>query len=255
MPRTLPFAAALLLCCAHVDGAGELRFSGDPKLDLEAGQEAQRAGRHLDAVKFFEQVRTKHPFSGQAALADLALADLDFEREKYPEAIEGYRSFLKLRPSHPSADYAQFRIALSHYKDIPSDFVLFPPPTQKDQSAVRAARRSLEDFLRFHPSSSHQPEAQRLLSDVKRRLAEHELYVADFYLHRKRWKAAVGRLDTLLEDYPGVGLDGEALLKLGRAHAALGDKEKAREAWQRLIRDFPDDPLRPEAERLLPTVS
>lgn len=253
----LPALLAILALagCAHVDTAGgDVTYASDAKQNYDLGLEALKSGRHLDALKFFEYVRNKYPYATQAALADLSIADTNFEREKYLEAIEGYRNFLKMHPNHPKVDYAQFRVALSYYKDIPSDFVLFPPSTQKDQTSVRDARGAFEEFLRLYPDSSYTPEAKKLLADVRHRLAMHEMYVADFYLHRSRWNAAVGRLTRLLADFPGSGLDAEALLKLGRSHKELGEKDKAREALERLLREFPQAPEKSEAENLLKSV-
>ncbi|MBI5542330.1 MAG: outer membrane protein assembly factor BamD [Deltaproteobacteria bacterium] len=244
-------ALLALTGCAHMDSPGEVTYSLDAKENYDLGQEALKSGRHLEAIKYFEHVRFKFPYSAQAALADLGIADTNFDREKYVEAIEGYRTFLKMHPSHGQADYAAFRIALAHYKDIPSDFILFPPSTQKDQSAVREARISMDDFIRQYPGSSYAAEAKGLAADIRRRLAAHVLYVADFYLHRKRWQAAAGRLNKLLNDFPGSGFDGEALLKLARSYLALDQKDQARSALQRLITEFPQDPARGEAERLL----
>ncbi len=254
-----PLLAALLFAlasCAHVESApGDVTYGADAKADYELGQEALKSGRHLDAIKYFEHVRSKYPYSTLAADADLAIGDTDFDREKYLEAIEDYRNFLKLHPNHPKADYAQFRIALSHYKDIPSDFIIFPRSTEKDQAAVRDARTSYEEFLKLYPDSSYAPEAKTQLADVKKRLAEHEFYVADFYFRRHHFQAAISRLNVLLERYPGSPLEGEALLKLGEAYAKLGEKEKAREALQRLIKELPNDSHRSAAERLLKEVS
>lgn len=243
--------ALALGSCAHMDAAGEVTYASDAAKNFQLGQEALDSGRYLDAVKYFDHVRYKYPYSAQAALADLAIGDTRYAEDKYPEAIEGYRSFLKLHPNHPKADYAQFRIAESFYKDMPSDFFLFPRSTEKDQSAVRDARIALEEFLRLYPTSSHRAEADKLLVDVRHRLAAHELYVADFYIHRKKWSAATGRLNRLLEEFPGTGLDAEALYKLGSAYVELGDKQKARETLERLVQTFPNDKYRAEAEKLL----
>jgi outer membrane protein assembly factor BamD len=118
MFRTLSITltlAALLSGCAHVDAAGELRYADDAEKNYALGQKALEDSRYLDALKYFEHVRYKFPYSTQAALADLAVADTAFEQEKYLEAVEGYRGFIKLRPNHPKTDYAEFRVALSHY--------------------------------------------------------------------------------------------------------------------------------------------
>jgi outer membrane protein assembly factor BamD len=105
--------------------------------------------------------------------------------------------------------------------------------------------------LRDWPKSSYVPEAQKMLGQIRGRLAKHELSVADFYIRRKHWQAAVSRLNRLLTDYPGTEYEPSALLMLGHSYVELGDKEKAREALRRLLQQFPSDTHRTEAERLL----
>ncbi|MFN7135601.1 MAG: outer membrane protein assembly factor BamD [Myxococcales bacterium] len=243
----------LLAGCAGASAeiAGDVSYAGDPKQDYSLGKQALEDGRHLEALKYFEHVRSKYPYSTQAALADLAIGDTHFDREKYAEAVDAYRNFIKLHPSHELTDYAQFRIGLSHFKDMPSDFILFPPPTQKDQAPVRRALGSLEEFLRIYPKSQYAKEAQEKVDELRRRMARHELYVAEFYLKRKHHRAVVNRLEYLLEQYPGLGFEGEALLQIARSYAAIDEKDKAKAALERLLKEFPKDPNRVEAETLL----
>lgn len=252
--KRLSFAIVLavaLASCAHMEASGEVSYAKDAKDNYDKGEEARKSGLYQDAIKYFEHVRGQYPYATQAALADLGIADTNFDREKYVEAIEGYRSFLKLHPHHSQVDYAQFRIALSYYNDIPSDFILFPPSTEKDQTLVRDARSAFEEFLRLYPASSHAEEAKKLFADVRKRLVKHELYVADFYFRREHWRAAVNRLAKIVPELPGTGLEGEALMKLARSHIALNEKEKAREVLERLVKEFPQDGHRAEAETLL----
>lgn len=251
--RLPPILLALSLGCATTgtDLPGEVTYADDAKQNHDLGRRALEAGRHLEALKYFEHVRNKYPYSSFAALADLGIADTHFEREKYTEAIDAYKSFVKLHPTHPDADYAKLRVGLSHYKEIPSDFILFPPSSQKDQSPVHGALYALEDFLRAYPESKRVPEAKNLIADVRRRMAAHEMYVADFYLQRERHRAAVGRLNKVVEEFHGLGFDGEALLKLAKSYIALDEKKKAREALERIVRELPNDSHRTEAERLL----
>lgn len=241
--------------CATFETAGEVSYKNDAKGNYEAGMEALKSGRHLDALKFFDHVRYKYPYSAQAAQADLAIADTNFDREKYLEAIDGYRSFLKLHPNNAKADYAQFRIAYSYYKDIPSDFFIFPPSTEKDQTSVKDARNAFEEFLKLYPASEHVAEANKLVAEVMTRLAKHEMAVADFYLDHDRYAAAAGRLLRLVEDYPKSELAPRALVKLAKAYVKLNDKDKARGALERMLKDYPGDADRSDAEKLLKTLT
>ncbi len=237
--------------CAHVDSPGDVKYAKDAKANYTLGEEALKDGRTQEAQKYFEHIRYKFPYSEVAALADLGIADANFEREKYVEAVEGYRNFLKMHPNHLKADYASYRVALGYLKDIPSDFFLFPSSSEKDQTSVRQARTALEDFLREWPKSSLVPDAEKSLAAIKKRLAQHELAVADFYAAHQHWQSAIGRLNRMLTEFPGTELEPTALLLLGKSYVEAGDKEKAREALQRFLQQFPASSHRSEAERLL----
>ena len=184
-------------------------------------------------------------------MAELKLADLDFTQGHYPEAREKYLTFVKVHPTHSQADYAAYQAAVTHAEEIPSDFFLLPPAAEKDQTSVQSAQRTLEDFLRQYPESSYVEEAKKKLVEVKRRLAQHELYVAEFYKRRERWKAVVTRLEVLLERYPGSVYEEEALFSLYEAYVQLKDTERAKETLRRVMARMPGTPAAQRAQRML----
>src|SRR5205814_2390586 len=112
------------------------------------GDELLESKNYLEAQKYYDYVKSKFPYLEAATTAELRLADVDFEREKYIEARDRYQNFVKLHPTHAKVDYAAFRSALSHFKDMPSDFFLLPPAREKDQAEVRAAAVAMGDFVR-----------------------------------------------------------------------------------------------------------
>jgi outer membrane protein assembly factor BamD len=234
-----------------MDSTGTVRFAPDAEANYQLGLKSVDDRRYLDAMQFFEHIRYRHPYSSVAALADLAIADTYFVQDKFTEAIEGYRNFVKLRPNHPKVDYAEFRIALSYYKDIPIDFFLFPPSYEKDQSAVRGAAAHFELFLRKYPESEFVPEAREKLTEVRERLVDHEMSIAAFYRHHDRYTSAAVRFERVIHDFPASKRVGEALLGLADARLHLQEPMKAREALEKLIRDYPEDVHRAEAEARL----
>ncbi len=240
--------------CAALSAGGQ---GGDPDFSTQAeenirlGSEAMERKDFLQAERYFEHVRTRFPYLEAANEAELKLADLDFEQEKYLESREKYQNFIKLHPTHPQVDYAAYRAALSHYEDIPSDFFLLPPSTEKDQTEVQSALRGLNEFVRQYPESKYLPEAKEKVEATRRRLAEHELYVASFYARRERWKAVVQRLEGLLKNYPGTAIEEEALFNLHEAYVRLNDADNARQTLQRVIERLPGTPAAERARRML----
>jgi outer membrane protein assembly factor BamD len=239
-------------CAALTAGqAGDPDYGTDAESNIRLGDEALERKDFFQAEKYFEHIRTKYPYLEAANEAELKLADLDFAQEKYAEAREKYQNFIKLHPTHPKVDYAAYRGALSHFEDIPSDFFLLPPSTEKDQTEVQAALRSLNEFIRQYPDSQYIPEAKQKMEQTRQRLAEHELYVANFYAKRERWKAVAQRLEGLLKDYPGTALEEEALFDLHEAYVRLNDTERAKQTLQRVIERLPGTPAAERARRLL----
>lgn len=254
--RSRPLAAlpaALLLACAssHVSLTGEVRYGKTAEEDYKAGEEELKAKNYTEATKFFEHVKNKYPFSKYAALSELRAADVKFDQDRFIEAADAYAQFVKLHPAHDQADYAAYRVGLSHWKDGPSEFMLFPPSFEKDQAQVRDAAKSLDDFVKKYPTSKYKPEAEKLLAQARSGLAEHEWYVAEFYAKRERWAGAAGRLEALVKEYPGSPRESAALLKLAEAYLKLDERYRAQQALQQLIVKHPQDPRRPEAEKLL----
>jgi outer membrane protein assembly factor BamD len=251
--RTLLLALLPLLACSsgRVSFTGEIKYAKTAEENYEAGLDEMKQENWVEAGKFYEHVRTKYPFSKFAALSELRQADSKFLQSRFPEAAESYTAFVTAHPTHEEADYAAFRAALSRHNDAPSDFVLFPPAYEKDQKSLRSAVELLTAFLKERPSAKQVPEAKKLLAEVNRKLAAHEVYVAEFYWKRERWAGAAMRYEALVREFPGTPQEPEALLRMGQAYARLEEKFRAQQALQKLIARYPQDPRRAEAETLL----
>ena len=227
------------------------QFASDAQANLAKGNDAFKSKSYLDAEKYFEYVKTKYPFLDAAKEAEIRLADIDFDREKYTEARDRYQNFVKLHPTHPKVDYAAFRAALTHYKDMPSEFFILPPAREKDQVQVRAANKAMTDFVRSYPNSAYLPEGKKILEDTKHRLAEHELYVAEFYAKRGRWAAVAQRLETVADKYSGLGYDERVLFQLHDVYGKLKDKSRAEDALRKIINRMPGTPAASKAQQML----
>ena len=248
----LLLAAAALACgSSRVSFTGEVKYGKTAEDDFVAGVEEAKSENWVEATKFLEHCRTKYPFSKFAALAELKLGDIKMEQDRFTEAAESYAGFVRMHPTHEQADYAAFREGLALFKDGPSDFLLFPPAVEREMKSTRDAASRLEAFLARYPDSKYRPEAQKLLGEARRMLADHEWYVAGFYAKRGHWAGAAGRYETLLKRYPGSAREVEALFALADAEVKLEDRFKARQALQEIIVKHPDDPARARAEKLL----
>jgi outer membrane protein assembly factor BamD len=232
-------------------GEAEVVYASDAEGNVSRGDAAMASKNYAEAARYYEFVKTKYPYLDAAKTSELKLGDADFERERFLEARDRYQNFVRLHPTHPKVDYAAYRVALTHYKDIPSDFFLLPPASEKDQVEVRSALGSMVDFTRTYPESAWVPDAKKVILEVKRRLAEHELYVAAFYAKRDRWPAVVTRLNTVAKNYEGIGYEERVYFGLYEAFNGLKDEARALEALRTFVAKYPDDAAVARAKSLL----
>jgi outer membrane protein assembly factor BamD len=231
--------------------AGDIKFADDADTNLKRGNDALENKNYQEADRYFEFVKGKYPFLEAAKIAELRIADTSFEKEQYTEARDQYLNFIKLHPTHASVDYAAYRAALTHYREIPSDFFLLPPSEEKDQVEVKGALKAMSDFTKQYPKSQHLAEAQKISDDCKKRLVQHEIYVARFYAKRERWGAVAARLEGIISDYKDIPLHADVALLLHDAYAHLNAPAKGQAALRKLIDRFPESEAAQRAQKLL----
>lgn len=228
------------LSCATSDGGKPVAYHLTAKQNYEKGLAELKEENWPEAQKYFQFVKQKFPFSKYAVLAELALADAHYAEGRYTEAVDDYKSFARLHPTHEKVEdgYTSWRVAQCYVKEMPDDWFLVPPAAEKDQSAVRDAQRELDDFLDKYPDSPYGKDAQVVRKDVLRRLVDHEVYVARFYLDRDHPYAASLRLEAAIRHYPGSGREAELLLALGQTQLHTGNALRARETFRRVVSEF-----------------
>lgn len=250
LPRGVAGLLALALIaggCAHEGGT--TFFKSTPNFYQTAQENYEYANKELSAnnpttaEQYFQHVRNRFGFSKWATLSELGLADCLMAREKFVEAADAFKQFVKQHPANERVTdgYASFRAAEAYYRQIPSDWFLAPPSYEKDQGPIIEAMREMGAFVEDYKDSPHQTKARELLRDTVRRLTDHELYVAKFYLDRDHPQAAVDRLEGMVREYPGAQREPEVLLLLGKTYLKMKKTAEARGAFEKLAKDYPAD--------------
>ncbi len=227
--------------CASSDDAGKsVNYSLTAKQNYDKGLEELKDENYPEAVKYFSFVKSKFPFSKYAVLAELALADTQVQRGNHQEAIDAYKTFARLHPTHERVEdgYVAFKVGECYVREMPDDWFLAPPSYEKDQSAVRDALRELTDFMDKFPESRYVPQAKEHRREVLRRLIDHEVYVARFYLDRDEPKAAALRLEGAIKRYPDSGREADLLLALGQTHLQMGNPSRAKQVFERVVGEY-----------------
>ncbi|HEY2903459.1 MAG TPA: outer membrane protein assembly factor BamD, partial [Polyangia bacterium] len=150
-------AAAAAGCASTEDSTKPATYSLTAKQNYEKGLAELKDEDYQEAQKYFQFVKQKFPFSKYAVLAELALADNQFAKGSFTDAVDSYKSFARLHPTHEKVQegYVSYKIGECYVKDMPDDLWILPPSYEKDQSAVADALRELNDFLKKYPDSKY----------------------------------------------------------------------------------------------------
>ena len=196
-------------------------------------------GYYPEAIALFERLLAQYPYSPEARLGRLRLADVSFKKRMHDDAINRYSNFIGYHPNHPKVPYARLMIAESHAERIPSESFFLPPPEEKDLQRARYALQFYREVVSLHPESDEAAKSRTGIQAVRKLLGKHELYVAEFYFKRDKFKAALNRADELREAFAGLGFDEEALKISAKSNDALGNHDKAKVLYEEFLSRFP----------------
>ncbi|HJO23474.1 MAG: outer membrane protein assembly factor BamD [Myxococcota bacterium] len=213
-----------------------------PAADLYAeGQEMLASGtwlwifprvKHTKAIEVFQSIIDNYPYSEYAVLAELAIADSYFGEAKYEEALSYYRDFTDLHPQNEKVPYAIYRAAMCHAQRVESP--------NRDQTATRQALDFLDQLLATYPYSEYADEGEDLWRKLRLQLALQVENIGDFYMRRGEWESAAERYRSLLNEFPGLGLDAEGLYKLGVCYAEMNRLVEAESIFQAIVQNYQD---------------
>ena len=253
--------------CEKNEPRTALSYTADAKRAYDEAMGEFGAHNWIEAQSLFREVKRKYSYSKYAKLAELRIADADFEQEKYAEAIRGYRQFVHdHRSDADEVSYARSKIAEAQYNQI-SDALLLPTADERDQAVILDAFRELKGFVHDYPTGKDSDRLKELLADVTARLMRHELYVARFYLGRDNFEAVVTRVQYAMRNFaagpqikgPGggaadlldSGLEAEALLLLGEVYLKMHKWNDARTTFDAILRDYSRSPYTVQARNYL----
>ena len=73
--------------------------------------------------------------------------------------------------------------------------------------------------------------------------------IAEFYMRRDEWESAASRWRTLLNEYPGLGLDAEALYQLAVCYTEMNRIEEADNIFQAIVQNYQDSEWADDAQQ------
>ncbi len=235
--------SALLSGCAG-KGKEIKTIKGDPEFLYRQGLERFNKRDYSEALKIFEQIKSNFPDSPPyTQWAEIKVGDCHFFKKDYVEAIAAYEEFKKTRPTHEDIPYVQYQIAMAHFSQMRT--------SDRDQTSTQKALSNFEFLVANTPPSLFTEKAKEKIEVCKKQLADHEFYIGHFYYKQGKYQAAAYRFEGLLEKFPKRAEEDKALYLLGKSWLELDQWEKAREAFTRIVNEYPKSSHYREAKSIL----
>ncbi|MCD6526471.1 MAG: outer membrane protein assembly factor BamD [Desulfuromonas sp.] len=241
MNRSFILGLIVLALCACSTTQPKQPQNKDAHYYLQQGEIAFEKEHYPEAIEHWQKVRDSFTSPELTALAELKIADAQFNNDQLIEAIAAYEDFLKQHPGHSQTSSILFRLGNAHYKQILDE--------DRDQTATRNALATFEQVQANYPESVDPAKLTELILNCRDRLAANEKYIGQFYLKTKRYSAAISRLKKISSDYPEyTGLD-HVLFSLAQAQRLEGQTEQATATLNQLETNTTDAELRKSATK------
>ena len=202
---------------------------------------------YAKAIEKFQEVVDNYPYSEYAVSAELKIADAYYDQKRWDEALSYYRDFAELHPEHEKVPYTIYRTALCHAQQSGT--------AERDQSATREALTVLDQLMTRYPISPEAREAEGLWKGLRTKLAAHVLGIGDFYMAREEYQSAASRYRQVLDVYPGLGLDADALYKLGLCYTHMNRDDEARRIFEVILENYEGSDVARAAEDQIPAAN
>jgi outer membrane protein assembly factor BamD len=203
------------------------------KFLFDKGDAALKAKKWITAREYFKQVVETYTQSPYRPDAKLGVGDTYLEEggaDNLVFAMNEFREFLSFYPRSPRADYAQYKLAMTHFRQMRA--------APRDQSETRDAIKEFQTFVARFPDSKLLPEVKAKLREAQDRVAESDYLVGMFYYRQKWYMGSIDRFASLLKGDPEYTARDNVYFYLAESYVKSKREAEALPLYEKLVTEF-----------------
>lgn len=206
----------------------------NPEILYKKARQALNSYDFENAIKTYEALTARFPFTDQARQARLDLIYAYYRAGESESAIDAAETFVRENPTHPRVDYAWYLKGLVDFERTPNalERVFRVDLAQRPPTTARKAFASFRTVVEQYPKSEYAHDARQRMIFLRNRLADYEVHVAKYYFKRGAYIAAAQRAKGSIEQFDGAPATRAALETLIAAYDRLNLKELAAQSRQ-----------------------
>ena len=236
MKRLIVFAALVISvgCTAATTRNVVPAGTSEPdKFLFDKGSDALKGRRWITAREYFKQVVETYTASPFRPDAKLAVGDTYLEEggaDNLVLAMNEYREFLSFYPTNKRADYAQYKLGMTHFKQMRQ--------AERDQSETRDAVKEFQTLIGRYPDSAMLVDGKARLRESLDRLDQADFRVGYFYFRQKWYPGSIDRLAAILKNDPDYTARDEVYFYLAESYIKIKRDAQALPYFEKLVTEF-----------------
>jgi outer membrane protein assembly factor BamD len=260
-PLNYPIAgciiAIFLTGCSLLPDRVDETISWSAQRLYEESRNRMYLGDYKEALEYLEKIQSRYPFGRFAQQSQLDTIYIRYIENEPESALIAAERFIKANPRHLNVDYAYYMKGLVNFrrnntileKLVPSD------RTKTDISSTSQSYSNFAELISKFPNSKYAADAHQRMLLLSNSLATYELHIADYYLQRGAYVAAVNRAKYILEHHPSTPTCANALSILAQAYIKMHMLQLANDSLRVLSLNYPQFPSLPKLNAMVRAAS
>lgn len=236
----LVLGLTLAACAGNDEQQSEIQNITDA---YEKAQTYVAGGNYRRGIQIFEAIQARYPFSDLSRQIQLELMYAYYKSGKPEQAVDAADTFIRENPIHPQVDYALYVKGLAYFESDPGLLERWfnKDTTKRPPKQIELSYASFRRLVERFPASQYAPDAEQRMIYIKNRLADYENHVADYYIRRGAYVAALNRARAALEQFNGAEGNALSLQLMAEAYEKLGMTDLAADTRRVLVENFPNE--------------
>ena len=207
-------------------------------------------GDYEKAALLFEDLRAAYRGTDRARVLQYHYAYAKYNFGLYVVAAYYFEEYTRLYPNDVRTPECYYMVGYCYYLEA--------APYYLDQTFTNKAITQMQLFINNFPGHERVEDANRVITELRERLAQKEFETANLYYKIENYKAAVTSFQVMLQEYPDSRYREEAQFLLFKSAVLLADVSTPRrqrnryldalEYYERFVDKYPNSAFLKEAE-------
>jgi outer membrane protein assembly factor BamD len=238
---TLCSMIAFITACSTPKPPGESFLDETAPQIYQEGITELQDKNFSDAIRRFEAVDIQYPLGTEAEGAQFYLIYAYYMKEEYQMAMLAADRYIRLHPTNPHVDYAYYMKGMANYFENMGvlERLFSIDLANRDLTQMQKAYQDFAQVVTLFPNSQYAPAAQQFLIYLRNMMANHELYIAQYYYEHKAYVAAANRANIVVAHYQGAPAVAGALDIMVKSYRQLGLTKQEQDTLRVLQYNYP----------------